>query len=161
MRRQSNILSNEYSLNALIPLAKNTNDEILAAQLIADMINHNSNERPTAATVRTHPVFWSEERVLAFFQDVSDRVEKTNINFVEPLMRLEKNSKLIVRSDWNLHLDYNLTSDMKKYRGYQGTSVRDLLRAIRNKVCTFYYKLKVLKPRCNFHILFILETSLP
>lgn len=139
MRRQSNILSNEYNLSALIPLAKTTSDEILSSQLIADMINHNPNERPTAAIIRIHPIFWSEERVLAFLQDVSDRVEKSNANFIEPLKRLEKNAQLVVRDDWSLHLDYTLTADMKKYRGYQGTSVRDLLRAIRNKVSILFF----------------------
>lgn len=66
-------------------------------------------------------------------QDVSDRVEKLEYH-VEPLKTLEKNSKYITRDDWNLHLDPSITADLKKYRGYHGNSVRDLLRALRNKV---------------------------
>lgn len=66
---------------------------------------------------------------------MSDRVEKIDYS-VEPLKTLEKNSKLITRDDWNLHLDPSITSDLRKYRAYQGSSVRDLLRAFRNKVTT-------------------------
>lgn len=40
----------------------------------------------------------------------------------------------MVRQDWNLHLDDAITADLRKYRGYHGSSVRDLLRALRNKV---------------------------
>lgn len=69
-----------------------------------------------------------------FVQDVSDRVEKIDFQS-DPLKTLEKNSKYITREDWNLHLDESITSDLRKYRAYQGSSVRDLLRALRNKVC--------------------------
>lgn len=52
----------------------------------------------------------------------------------EPLKTLEKNSKFVARGDWNLHLDECIRADLRKYRGYHGHSVRDLLRAVRNKV---------------------------
>lgn len=76
-------------------------------------------------------------------KDVSDRVEKSDYS-VEPLRTLEKNSKFIVNNDWNLHLDNIITADLHKYRGYHGNSVRDLLRALRNKVSediTYIYNL--------------------
>lgn len=92
-------------------------------------------------------------------QDVSDRVEKADYQS-EPLLTLEKNSKFVCRGDWNLHLDECITSDLKKYRGYHGNSVRDLLRAVRNKVRKsfqfFFFLFKFV------HILFVCsETSLP
>lgn len=64
---------------------------------------------------------------------MSDRIEKLDYQS-DPLKTLEKNSKYITRDDWNLHLDESITSDLRKYRAYQGSSVRDLLRALRNKV---------------------------
>lgn len=64
---------------------------------------------------------------------MSDRVEKIDFQS-DPLKTLEKNSKYITRDDWNLHLDETITFDLRKYRAYQGNSVRDLLRALRNKV---------------------------
>lgn len=73
---------------------------------------------------------------------MSDRVEKIDFQS-DPLKTLEKNSKYITRDDWNLHLDEMITSDLRKYRAYQGNSVRDLLRALRNKVGAY---LEILQP---------------
>lgn len=70
--------------------------------------------------------------MLNFLQDVSDRVEKLQYT-AEPLRSLEKNGRIVVLDDWNAHLDPMITDDLRKYRGYMGASVRDLLRALRNK----------------------------
>jgi serine/threonine-protein kinase/endoribonuclease IRE1 len=129
LKRQANILSNEYDLKKLNCL---TNQNVLAESLIRDMINQNSDYRPDAESIKNHPFFWKEDRILMFLQDVSDRIEKLDFK-LDPLKTLERNAKYVVRNDWNLHLDSEITSDLRKYRDYQGTSVRDLLRALRNK----------------------------
>lgn len=97
------------------------------------MINKDPQCRPPARCIGNHPIFWNNQKILAFLQDVSDRVEKLQFN-VEPLKSLEKNGSIVVLDDWNLHLDPLITEDLRKFRGYMGASVRDLLRALRNKV---------------------------
>lgn len=97
------------------------------------MIHKDPQLRPPARCIGNHPIFWNDSKILAFLQDVSDRVEKQQFN-VEPLKSLEKNGTLVVLEDWNEHLDPIITMDLRKYRGYMGASVRDLLRALRNKV---------------------------
>lgn len=97
------------------------------------MINSDPQKRPPASCIGEHPVFWKTSKVLSFLQDVSDRVEKLQLT-MEPLLSLEKNSHAVVLGDWNDHLDSLLREDLRKFRGYIGTSVRDLLRALRNKV---------------------------
>ncbi|XP_014088880.1 serine/threonine-protein kinase/endoribonuclease IRE1 [Bactrocera oleae] len=139
LKRQHNILTHEYNL---FKLKVDTDDEanmpveaskfILAEQLIADMIHKDAQSRPFARCISAHPVFWNNQKILAFLQDVSDRVEKLQFH-VEPLKSLEKNGRCIVREDWNAHVDPLITEDLRKYRGYMGASVRDLLRALRNK----------------------------
>lgn len=96
------------------------------------MIHRDPQSRPPARCLGNHPLFWDEPKMLNFLQDVSDRVEKLQFN-AEPLRSLEKNGRLVVLDDWNLHLDPMITDDLRKYRGYMGASVRDLLRALRNK----------------------------
>ena len=67
-------------------------------------------------------------------QDVSDRIEKEALdNYV--VKSLEKGGKAVVMSDWKLHITEELQQDLRKFRTYKGSSVRDLLRAMRNKVC--------------------------
>lgn len=54
---------------------------------------------------------------------------------------LENDGEKIVLYDWKAHIHEEVASDLKKYRSYHGSSVRDLLRALRNKVMCFYEKM--------------------
>lgn len=135
MRRQANILAYEpdmpiFAGNAVDDTAESS--KILAEQLIVAMISKDPQRRPPAGALLNHPFFWSAERVLAFLQDVSDRVEKLDFA-VNPLRTLEKNGRTVVRDDWSAHLHESIRADLRKYRGYHGNSVRDLMRALRNK----------------------------
>ncbi|XP_062560540.1 serine/threonine-protein kinase/endoribonuclease IRE1 isoform X2 [Armigeres subalbatus] len=132
LKRQANILSGEYDLRTLHREEVPDNLSVLAEELISDMIATDQSKRPPALAVRNHPLFWSNERILSFLQDVSDRVEKSDV-LTDPLRTLERNARYVVRDDWSLHLDQEITNDLRKYRGYQGYSVRDLMRALRNK----------------------------
>ncbi|XP_061395116.1 serine/threonine-protein kinase/endoribonuclease IRE1-like [Musca vetustissima] len=133
LKRQANILTNDHSLYHLKAERKEDRSKfILATELISDMIHRDPQCRPPAKCIGNHPLFWNDKKILAFLQDVSDRVEKLQFN-VEPLKSLEKNGNIVVLEDWNLHLDPIITEDLRKFRGYMGASVRDLLRALRNK----------------------------
>lgn len=46
---------------------------------------------------------------------------------------LEAGSYKVVRENWYKHISAPLQEDLKRFRSYKGTSVRDLLRAMRNK----------------------------
>lgn len=132
LKRQANILSYEYDLRSLHKENTLTHSSVLAEELIRDMIQKDPNRRPTARAILKHPLFWNEERILSFLQDISDRIEKAEL-MSEPLRTLERNARHVVRDDWSSHLDPEVEADLKKFRGYQGISVRDLLRALRNK----------------------------
>lgn len=132
MKRQANILGAEFDLDHLFEDDQETHTNVLAEEIVRDMINDEPHLRPTAKGVINHPLFWGTERILHFLQDVSDRVEKAQPN-TEPLRILEKNASFIVKGDWHTQLEPEITNDLRKFRGYQGGSVRDLLRALRNK----------------------------
>lgn len=138
LKRQANILANEYEIHNLSTTNRTKEYEvILATELIGDMINKDPIKRPNTEAILKHPLFWREEKILSFFQDVSDRIEKLDLNN-EPLRTLERNATLVVRDDWSLHLHDEITADLRKYRGYYGISVRCLLRALRNKKHHFH-----------------------
>lgn len=113
-------------------------DQVSALLLIKAMIASNPAERPPASAVHNYPIFWTPAQILSFFQDVSDRVEKEGPESPE-LVALEKDNLRIVQKDWRLHIDAEVASDLRKYRSYRGDNVRDLLRALRNKVCHHFY----------------------
>lgn len=50
------------------------------------------------------------------------------------LVALEETSTSIVGDDWSKSIDRTLLDNLGKYRKYDGKSVRDLLRVLRNKV---------------------------
>nr|KAI8766493.1 serine/threonine-protein kinase/endoribonuclease ire-1-like [Biomphalaria glabrata] len=127
LRRQANILNGDYNLQHL-----QGDDNFVARKLIEKMISSNPDERPVAGAVLKHPFFWSRETQLAFFQDVSDRLEKEDEE-CEVVCRLECNGLPVIKEDWRQVISLELQEDLRKFRTYRGDSVRDLLRALRNK----------------------------
>uniref|UniRef100_A0A8C8AA13 Serine/threonine-protein kinase/endoribonuclease IRE1 n=1 Tax=Otus sunia TaxID=257818 RepID=A0A8C8AA13_9STRI len=129
LRRQANILSGSYQLSCLQDEA---HDKLVARDLIVAMISPEPQRRPSAPVVLTHPFFWSQEKQLQFFQDVSDRIEKEPAE--GPIVSaLEAGGRGVVRTNWRMHISLPLQTDLRKFRTYKGGSVRDLLRAMRNK----------------------------
>uniref|UniRef100_A0A3Q3VZK0 Serine/threonine-protein kinase/endoribonuclease IRE1 n=1 Tax=Mola mola TaxID=94237 RepID=A0A3Q3VZK0_MOLML len=129
LRRQINILSGEYSL---LHFMEGLHADIIAQDLIEQMISAKAEDRPSTACVLKHPFFWSPEKQLLFFQDVSDRIEKEPAD--SPIVvRLETAGRRVVRTNWRMHISVPLQTDLRRFRTYKGNSVRDLLRAMRNK----------------------------
>uniref|UniRef100_A0A674MG83 Serine/threonine-protein kinase/endoribonuclease IRE1 n=1 Tax=Takifugu rubripes TaxID=31033 RepID=A0A674MG83_TAKRU len=129
LRRQVNILAGEYSL---LHFKQGLHEDIIAQNLIEQMIAAAAETRPSCSCVLKHPFFWSPERQLLFFQDVSDRIEKEPAD--SPIvLTLENGGRAVVRTNWRMHISVPLQIDLRRFRTYKGNSVRDLLRAMRNK----------------------------
>ncbi|CAG8459505.1 7532_t:CDS:2, partial [Scutellospora calospora] len=107
---------------------------IEARNLIERMIERDPKKRPKAGTVMIHPYFWSPSKRLSFLQDASDRFE---IEVRDPpsllLQRLEQGVERVIGSDWHKRIDKVFIENLGKYRKYDGSKIRDLLRALRNK----------------------------
>jgi len=135
-RRQANILSGESDLSKLKVASRSSSSPsppVAALPLVSRMLSVDPNQRPPAGAVLRHPLFWSKEKMLHFLQDVSDRVdlEDRDSALVEAL---EHNRHLVLHGrNWYEELDPVVAEDLRKRRSYNGKSVRDLLRAIRNK----------------------------
>jgi serine/threonine protein kinase len=129
--REMNIRGRKPSLAAL---ERNT----LARALVRSMIDPDPTRRLTAAEVLRHPVFWTEERQLGFLKDASDRVEIEKPT--DPLvLRFEAacGPRILDGRSWLDQLDPRIISELGKWRKYNGSLIRDLLRVIRNKAHHF------------------------
>ena len=135
LRRQANILGGDYDLTTLL-------SNVSAHTLIEKMLSIDPLERPPARAILKHPIFWAKEKVLAFFQDVSDRVEKDSTESAV-LQSLERAAHDVVRGSWRTHLEDVVMEDLRRHRTYQGRSVRDLLRALRNKVISILFHVEL------------------
>lgn len=128
LHRQANIVNGQFTLNKLADL----NDWSLAEDLITSMLQVEPLLRLSADAVLSHPFFWTSEKRLAYFSDVSDRVEKEEDN--SPVVRrIETDARTIVCGGWRTKICEALQEDLRKFRTYKTFSVRDLLRAMRNK----------------------------
>ena len=127
IKRQANIASGDYDLSKLGGVEK-----YVAEDLIKKMISNNCRARPSSNEVLSHCFFWSENKQLNFFLDVSDRVEKEPMSS-RLVQGMESGASVVVGNDWREHITEDLRTDLRRFRSYHGHSVRDLLRALRNK----------------------------
>lgn len=91
--------------------------------------------RPDTSAILIHPFFWTPARRLGFLQDASDRFEIMERDPPEKgLIALETGAFGIVGTDWQRRLDKIFLDNLGRFRKYNGKSVQDLMRALRNKV---------------------------
>ncbi|KAK0205509.1 other/IRE protein kinase [Desarmillaria ectypa] len=129
--REINILKNEKNLEGLERFGEEGSE---AVHLIEQMLNPDSHKRPDTTTCLVHPFFWNPGRRLNFLQDASDRFEVMCRDPKDPdLVALEKDAFSVVGNDWQSRLDKIFIENLGKFRKYDGKSVQDLLRALRNK----------------------------
>ena len=120
-----NIAHSRMDLSALAGLPE-------ARDLIGCMLHPSPALRMSAEDVVVHPFFWSGSKQLSFLLEASDRFESEPPHS-EMRMCLEAQAAAVVGPNWNTHLNQSLLDNLTKYRKYDGSSVRDLLRVIRNK----------------------------
>ena len=149
--REANIVKGIYDISALECLG---DYQWEAKDLISSMLNHNPKTRPDAATILTHPFFWTPEKRLDFLCQVSDGFEHekylldtaaanpsisadANNAYSPALEELEALGPVIIpqhaHNDFLKILPYDFRDTLGKQRKYKGSSVLDLLRALRNK----------------------------
>lgn len=129
--REANIMHNRPIIDDLERISPDAFD------LVRAMISRNQKMRPTAKQVCEHPFFWESQRKLSFLCEFSDRLEtdvsvQTSIQLIN-VLAIERGALDVVGTSWDHQLDAPLISNVQKFRTYDSSSVRDLLRLIRNK----------------------------
>ncbi|WWD15818.1 hypothetical protein CI109_100242 [Kwoniella shandongensis] len=130
--RESNIVKGDAVNMGMLDVLGEEGEE--AKELIGKLLSMDPGDRPDTSECLIHPFFWTPAKRLAFLCDASDRFEIMEAEPPEPtLVMLEADTASVVGKDWYSRLDKVVTSNLGKYRKYKGNSVRDLLRAMRNK----------------------------
>ena len=129
--REANIVHNRPAIDALEQISPEAFD------LVKAMLSRDPRLRPTAKQICEHPFFWNSVKKLSFLCDFSDRLETdttvpTSTKLVSS-MSIERGAVDVVGTSWDVSLDGPLVSNMQRFRTYDPSSVRDLLRLIRNK----------------------------
>ena len=127
INRQSNIINGNLEISEI-----NNENDMSVYSLVQSMIEIDPENRPPIDAIVKHPYFWNLKQSLQFLQDVSDRIECEKMDS-EIVQNLEYGGLDVCQGDWRRHISIELQEDLRKFRNYKGTNVRDLLRAIRNK----------------------------
>ena len=123
--RQANIVQGRSDLSAL-------DNDMIAVDLISRMIAQRPEDRPDAQEILAHPFFWDDKRRLNFLHEASDKLEiegKTS----PPVLLLEAGALEVIGNNWCTRIDKVFLDSLGKFRKYQESSIRDLMRLIRNK----------------------------
>ncbi|KAF8035092.1 hypothetical protein BT93_C1197 [Corymbia citriodora subsp. variegata] len=105
-----------------------------AYDLLCCLLNQDHKLRPKASEVLHHPTFWNSKMRLSFLRDVSDKVEfETRAHNSDLLNALANVAQLAFDGKWDDKIEIEVMADLRKRRTYDGSSVRDLLRAVRNQ----------------------------
>ncbi|OXH37023.1 serine/threonine-protein kinase/endoribonuclease IRE1 [Cryptococcus neoformans] len=130
--RESNIVKGEAVNMGMLSLLGEEREEV--EDLVKRLLSTEPDARPSTSECLTHPIFWPAAKRLGFLCDASDRFEIMQTEPAEPtLVLLEQGAQSVVGKDWYSRLDKTFTGSLGKYRKYKGGSVRDMLRAMRNK----------------------------
>ncbi len=129
--REANIVHNRLMIESLEKISTD------AFHLVRAMLSRDPKRRPTAKHICEHPFFWTAQKKLSFLCEFSDRLEtdatlSTTIQLISSLT-VERGAVEVVGTSWDENLDEPLISNMQRFRTYDPSSVRDLLRLIRNK----------------------------
>lgn len=139
--REKNVLKGKFEIDAIQHLPE-------LHQLIFSMIQHDPDKRPDIKQCLHHPFFWSPHKVISFLVSASDYLE-----FEKPTspLNVEMDSHIEevvgISGDWWSKIDQVLIDNIGRYRKYNGKSIRDLLRVIRNKF-NHYRDLSVEEQTC-------------
>ena len=112
-----------------------TDEKILALNLIEKMLNDDPNQRPTAAKIEHHPTFWDSKKKMDFLTDVYMKNEN-DPNVPKFVAALETKKSQVIGGNWMTPLADALKEDLTN-RTYQFDSLDSLLRYIRNKKTHF------------------------
>eukprot|EP01125_Pyxidicula_operculata_P003132 TRINITY_DN1338_c3_g2_i1.p1 TRINITY_DN1338_c3_g2~~TRINITY_DN1338_c3_g2_i1.p1 ORF type:complete len:1112 (-),score=237.63 TRINITY_DN1338_c3_g2_i1:92-3427(-) len=141
--RQINIINGEPVDN----LSEIRNLDPLAYDLVSKTLVSDPSSRISMTTVCLHPFFWDSHKKLEFLRDLSDFLEFEKPNS-EVVLQFESFTSHVVKrklssdnttsevsdvADWKCCLHEELLKDLNRYRKYDVSKVRDLLRVIRNK----------------------------
>ncbi len=103
--------------------------------LLVHLLAPEPSDRPAAESILMHPVWWTPDIKLQFLCDVSDVVEHQNKTSDTKLLLILEcfSSTAIGKGGWDKLLSSELLANLGQFRKYNYSSVRDLLRVIRNK----------------------------
>jgi len=141
--RQSNIRKARFNLKELPKC------HFFVMKVIEALLSEDPAQRPTIQDIKCSPILWIPKEEISFLSKVSDAIEnmKNRHNQWALHATLEKHAYEVITGEvqknnfdlddtrspnWWYKIERPLRAELKSKRNYNGETLRDLLRAIRN-----------------------------
>ena len=110
-------------------------DGICSRHLISIMTSSSPSQRPSISCLLFHPFFWSNEKILEFFIGISNRLELRDSLSQRARSLFQEGSRDVIGGNWIDQLDSAVRESLphRNRMQYDGSSVENLIRALRNK----------------------------
>ena len=117
-------------------LSLGTSNGVLLKHLVTVMTVSDPDRRPSFECLSYHPYLWSNQKILNFLVSYADRIKIGDDLSSTIKNNLQENASDVVGSDWLTRLEPIVIQSLA-YRSsrhnYDGHSISELLRALRNK----------------------------
>ena len=132
---QNNIGSDHFSLESL---NEHCNGSVahMAIDVIGSMIQNNAEKRSSVVCVQQHPLFWTIDKQVDFYHKTGNLLDSKKYS-VQLEQQLEQKSEEVFEGSWMERLPKAVRNDVDGFKK-QKTSIRGLLRVIRDKIEHFY-----------------------
>lgn len=115
---------------------KQSSDAALIKHLVTIMTNNDQQLRPSFSCLLYHPYFWSNQKILNFLVSFADRIKKNDSLAYTIKNALQQNAEKVIDSSWLTRLEPIVIESLayrSAHHNYGGSSISELLRALRNK----------------------------
>lgn len=123
------VSKNGQEINIGLYKMPSTSDDALGVRLIKNMVKYHATQRLNIDEVVNDPFFWSTRKIFQLFLDVNKMFEDRAFKVAKKAI-MEANKEKVIGSDWKLKLHADVQTSVKNY---DGTSLLDLVRVIRNQ----------------------------
>lgn len=113
-----------------------TSDVVMLEHLVTVMTKCDQNQCPSFECLQYHPYLWNNQKILNFLVSFADRIKVGDGLASITKNYLEENNDIVIGSNWLHRLEPTVISSLayrSAHHNYGGTSVSELLRALRNK----------------------------
>ena len=133
---QQNIYEHKFYLSALDE-QYSASAAALAIDLIQEMINHRSSERPDVTSILKHPMFWTKHEIMNYYVHIGNKLRDKHSPAVESLrINLEDEADKVFQGSWRKSLDSTVLKDIST-NTFNKNEICALLKVIRNKCVHF------------------------
>jgi serine/threonine-protein kinase/endoribonuclease IRE1 len=131
------ILSREMNIaNDCTAMERSIEPESL--DLVSKLIAFKPENRLDLLKTLQHVYFWTSQDCLYFLQELSDKLDALGPEDTT-VQSFERIAHVILKRDWDLIIERGILEETFNYRQYDTSSLKDLLRVIRNKARLRYH----------------------